>query len=34
MYSAAMWFLLGLTVFLSPDKSVKETTGYMVSFGN
>jgi hypothetical protein len=34
IYSAVVWFLLGLTVFHSPDKSVKEATGYTVSFGN
>lgn len=34
IYSAATWFLLGLAVFLSPDKSPKETTGYALSFGS
>ena len=34
MYSAGMWFLLGLTVFLSPDKSTRETGAYAVSFGS
>jgi len=34
MYSAVMWFLLGLTVFLSPDKSTKKTGAYAVSFGS
>ena len=33
IYSAGMWFLLGLTVFLSTDKSPKETNAYEVSFG-
>jgi hypothetical protein len=34
IYSAVMWFLLGLTVFLSPDKSTNETGVYAVSFGS